>query len=122
MSKELMTRAAEAASALLKHKGYEIIENCYQLDENDSIYIIARDNEDEALVFCELLVRSSAEERLPEGRSADAARARGERAATQYLMTHSDFIDPTSLRFDEIAMCCISDDRAFLRHQINHLG
>lgn len=119
MSKELVNRAAaKAASKLLIQRGYEIIEENWRLDENDSVYIIARD-EDETLVFCELIVGSPTDEGLPEERSGKEIRKRGEYAATRYLLSCSDSIVPTSLRFDEIAIQPLSSDRAFVRHMIN---
>lgn len=103
MTKTMQEKAINAAELLLHRRGYEII------DTNDK-FVIA-ESEDGELVFAHVSITDS------EDFADTPTRELFERFAFTWLMKHSE--TNMHIRFDDIAMIVMGDERAFVRHNIN---
>ena len=104
---DMKEKAMGAVKAFLERKGYEIVDEAWQGPEGNG-----------TLVFVDATVRIGTDG-FPE-----AHRARGPRealAATWLAGNGDDYAD-TPVRFDEVAMMVVKEDRALLRHHINCFG
>ena len=102
---DMKEKAMGAVKAFLERKGYEIVDEAWQGPEGiGGIDLVAVD-EDGTLV--------------PE-----AHRARGlrEALAARWLAGNGDDYADTPVRFDEVAMMVVKENRALLRHHINCFG
>ena len=96
---DMKEKAMGAVKAFLERKGYEIVDEAWQGPEGiGGIDLVAVD-EDGTLVFVDATVRIGTDG-FPE-----AHRARGLR-----------------VRFDEVAMMVVKENRALLRHHVNCFG
>lgn len=113
--KELQNRAIKAARKFIERRGLEIIDDEPEGIENG---FVAR--EDGTVVFVEVSAASSIEAGFPREGAGEETRRRRERQAASWL-SRFDGAD-TSIRFDNIAVLVVSEDRALLRHHINCLS
>lgn len=105
-------RAIKAAQNFLTKRDYEIIDF-----DNELNIIVAK--EDDTVVFCKVVLT---EKEFPEINESVAAKERidMEHIAMCWL-SKNDYVD-MKIRFDEIAMIVVGDDKAFLRHHVNYLN
>ena len=117
---ELKQKAIKAAATFLDRRGYEVIDIEWESEDGSCIDVVARD--EDAIVFCDVQARRGAEKGMPE--ESLGARERMEINAAKWLGEHGDDPDnvDVAIRFDQIAMLVIGEDRALLRHHINCLG
>ena len=111
-------KAMGAVRTFLERKGYEIVDEAWQGPEGiGGIDLVAVD-EDGTLVFVDATVRIGTDG-FPE-----AHRARGlrEALAATWLAGNGDDYADTPVRFDEVAMMVVKENRALLRHHINCFG
>lgn len=115
---DMKEKAMGAVKAFLEHKGYEIVDEAWQGPEGiGGIDLVAVD-EDGTLVFVDATVRIGTDG-FPE-----AHRARGlrEALAAAWLAGNGDDYADTPVRFDEVAMMVVKENRALLRHHVNCFG
>ena len=106
---DMKEKAMGAVKAFLERKGYEIVDEAWQGPEGiGGIDLVAVD-EDGTLVFVDATVRIGTDG-FPE-----AHRARGLREALA-----ATWLAP--VRFDEVAMMVVKENRALLRHHVNCFG
>lgn len=119
---EFNERAIEAAAKFLAHQGHEIVETGWRAADGIGIDIVSRDDEG-TVVFTDVSARRGFDKGMP-GENAGASRERREIAAAAWLSEHGD--DPELLditvRFDDIAMMVVGENRALLRHHVNCLS
>ena len=119
---EFNERAIEAAEKFLTHRGHEIVETGWRAADGIGIDIVSRDD-DGTVVFTDVSARRGFDKGMP-GEDADASRERREIAAAAWLAEHGD--DPelldVTVRFDDIAMMVVGENRALLRHHVNCLS
>lgn len=116
MKTTIQARAQQALTKFLTRKDYEIQEIDWSCD-NECIDLVAKDLEGEALAFITCQISTTPEMGFPKEVN---DREKLERLAAAYLKDH-DFGD-CRIRFDNIALLVLNEDRAFLRHHINTLG
>ena len=112
---DMKEKAMGAVRAFLERKGYEIVDEAWQGPEGiGGIDLVAVD-EDGTLVFVYATVRIGTDD-FPE-----THRARGlrEALAAMWLTGNGDDYADTPVRFDEVAMMVVKENRALLRHHIN---
>lgn len=119
MSK-LREKALRAAETFVHHRGYEILDTGYRLEDGGQLDIVAKENGE--LVFIEVLMEVDSKKGFPEHKCDSASRARKESAAIQWLSDHPETTTGTAFRFDVISLVVIGDDRALARHFVNALG
>ena len=115
---DMKEKAMGAVKAFLERKGYEIVDEAWQGPEGiGGIDLVAVD-EDGTLVFVDATVRIGTDG-FPE-----AHRARGlrEALAARWLAGNGDDYADTPVRFDEVAMMVVKENRALLRHHVNCFG
>ena len=115
---DMKEKAMGAVKAFLERKGYEIVDEAWQGPEGiGGIDLVAVD-EDGTLVFVDATVRIGTDG-FPE-----AHRARGmrEALAATWLAGNGDDYADTPVRFDEVAMMVVKENRALLRHHVNCFG
>ena len=108
---DMKEKAMGAVKAFLERKGYEIVDEAWQGPEGiGGIDLVA--------VFVDATVRIGTDG-FPE-----AHRARGlrEALAARWLAGNGDDYADTPVRFDEVAMMVVKENRALLRHHINCFG
>ncbi|RNL40665.1 YraN family protein [Slackia equolifaciens] len=112
--KQLGRRGEEAACALLRRKGYVILERNWTCPAGEAD-IIALD--DGCIVFVEVKTRAGIERGLPEEAVTAQKRARYERIAGFFL---SQYDGPGArVRFDVIGVLALPRRRALARHLVN---
>ena len=107
---DMKEKAMGAVKAFLERKGYEVVDEAWQGPEGiGGIDLVAVD-EDGTLVFVDATVRIGTDG-FPE-----AHRARGlrEALATTWLAGNGDDYADTPVRFDEVAMMVVKENRALL--------
>lgn len=105
----LQERAVKAAKTSLVNKGYEIVGST----ERGPVAI-----DEDCLVFTSVLVRVMGSS---DGFATDmSSRKQRELEACMWLAEHPDYTMP--IRFDEVSLLVLGDDRAMLRHHINCLS
>lgn len=115
---DMKEKAMGAVRTFLERKGYEIVDEAWQGPEGiGGIDLVAVD-EDGTLVFVDATVRIGTDG-FPE-----AHRARGmrEALAAAWLAGNGDDYADTPVRFDEVAMMVVKENRALLRHHVNCFG
>lgn len=112
----LNEKAKKAASRYLERRGYDILEEGWASSAGTSDVIAT---EGDTLVFVDVKARRDTDKGFPEGRVDAAERTRREMVALAYLAEH-DFAD-MAVRFDNVSLVVIGDDRALVRHHINVL-
>ena len=108
---DMKEKAMGAVRTFLERKGYEIVDEAWQGPEGiGGIDLVAVD-EDGTLVFVDATVRIGTDG-FPE-----AHRARGlrEALAATWLAGNGDDYADTPVRFDEVAMMVVKENRALLR-------
>lgn len=113
---KLHDKVVEAAKKFLERRNYEVIAREWEAPNGYIIDIIAKDNDDDCLVFIE--VNESADKA---GGFKDTCNSRYEVeiATAMWLSENSDVYTDIPVRFDSISMIVLSEDRAFLRHHKN---
>ena len=116
----LKQNAIKAAATFLDRRGYEVIDTEWEFEDGGYIDVVTRD--EDAIVSCDVQARRGVEKGMPE--ESLGAHERMEVNAAKWLGQHGDDPDNVdiAIRFDQIAMLVIGEDRAFLRHHINCLG
>ncbi|MBR5259878.1 MAG: YraN family protein [Eggerthellaceae bacterium] len=112
-AKILDQRGKEAAAKFLERRGYDVIErnwSCYA----GTVDIIA--NDEDTLVFVEVNTCRDDKGGFPAETNVAEKRAQYEKIALAFL-TDYDAVDMT-VRFDNISIVVIGDDRALVRHHI----
>lgn len=115
---DMKEKAMGAVKVFLERKGYEIVDEAWQGPEGiGGIDLVAVD-EDGTLVFVDATVRIGTDG-FPE-----AHRVRGlrEALAATWLAGNGDDYADTPVRFDEVAMMVVKENRALLRHHVNCFG
>ena len=115
---DMKEKAMGAVRTFLEHKGYEVVDEAWQGPEGiGGIDLVALD-EDGTMVFIDATVRIGTDG-FPE-----AHRARGlrEALAAMWLADNGDDYADTPVRFDEVAMMVVKENRALLRHHVNCFG
>ena len=106
------------AKTFLERKGYEIVDEAWQGPEGiGGIDLVAVD-EDGTLVFVDATVRIGTDG-FPEARRARGLR---EALAATWLAGNGDDYADTPVRFDEVVMMVVKENRALLRHRVNCFG
>ena len=115
-NKELNKKAKKAAARYLELRGYEIVERNWAFGD-DSIDVIAIDNNDYALCFIDITV-STFDGGAFKPTNAENMRAKFERAACAWLITRGDYCD-IAARYDLIDVKVLNDSRAMIKHHVN---
>lgn len=118
---ELKQKALKAAATFLTRCGYELIETEWKSEDGGAIDVVTLDGN--TIVFCDVEACCDVEKGMPT-EAGEGARERREINAAKWLAEHGndpDFVDVT-IRFDDIAMLVVGEDRALLRHHINCFG
>ena len=111
----IQDQTIEAAVKYLEHKGYDNIERA----ENKPYDLVARDV-DNTLVFIVVQMRTANAEGFAELPSGNWI-PRLERAAAEYLVDHeTDTYE--EVRFDNISLLVMTNNRALLRHYHNFIN
>lgn len=113
---KLHDKVVEAAKKFLERRNYEVITREWEAPSGYIIDLVAKDNDDDCLVFIE--VNESTDK---EGGFKDTCNSRYEVeiATAMWLSENSDVYTDIPVRFDSISMIVLSEDRAFLRHHKN---
>lgn len=115
--KNLMERAFQAASRYLTLKGYEMLDDSWEDPvTGDQVGVVADDDGD--IVFATVSARTGVDGFGKEAKD----RGRLESLAAKWLASHQedDLVD-RRVRFDDISMLVVSENRALLRHHVNTL-
>ncbi len=113
----LNEKAIEATVRFLERKGCEVVDRKWAGPEGiGAIDLVAV--EDGELVFVDVAARRSTDG-FPE---AHVGRELREVLAAKWLGEHSDEYVNASVRFDDVAMMVMDDDRALLRRHVNCFG
>ena len=117
---ELKQKAIKAAATFLDRRGYEVIDTEWESEDGSYIDVVARD--ENAIVFCDVQARRGVKRGMPE--ESLGTRERMEINAAKWLGEHGDDLEnvDVAIRFDQIAMLVIGEDRALLKYHINCLG
>lgn len=109
---DLTTRGVKAAERYLQVRGYEVLET---VREGSADVIVADDNEE--IVFANVTVRADFGSGFPVGSVSPEKISRMEMIAARWLR---DCDHPEGrVRFDEISILAVSEDRALVRHHLN---
>ena len=112
----LLDRAISASARYCELKGYEVLEhNWSPEDSEESVPLIAYD--EDALVFIDVKVRIGFDGFIPES---ETDREAMEVLAARYL-TQAELESNVEVRFDIISMMVVSEDRAMLKLDWQHL-
>ncbi len=111
----LKNRAIEATARFLECRSYEIVDR----PQDGEADIVARDAQEDALVFVEVKAHTSPGSGFPEAEVSD--RAKREAGALTWLQSHPETVD-TTVRFDKVDLLIVASDRALVRHHINCLA
>ncbi len=114
----LNAKARNAASLFLNRRGYTVLECDWTCPAGTSD-IVAR--EGDTLVFVDVSARSGADRGFPAEAHGGDVRVRREMIALAWLAEHANEVNET-VRFDNIALVTIGNNRAMIRHHINVLG
>lgn len=113
----LNEKATRAASRYLEHRGYDILEEGWASPAGTSDIIAT---EGDTLVFVDVRARRDTDAGFPSEPPTAAERTRREMIALAYLSEHD--MAEMAVRFDNIALMVVGDDRALLRHHIGCLS
>ncbi|MCL2808410.1 MAG: YraN family protein [Coriobacteriia bacterium] len=113
----LETRSQTMAEHFLNEKGYRIVERDWCIKQGSS-GLVAED--DDTLVFIQVLSRESDDGKLPEEKPARRSRASFELSAAKYLSRNNR--QSSRVRFDIISLLLLGKNQAFLRHHIDALS
>lgn len=117
--KTLQGQGIEAAKRYLAKHNCEIINENVTLMGEDSeftIDLIAKDNEENDVVFVNVDIKGDVEEGMPKERR--MKREDFERIISSYFSINPDY-DRCGVRYDTIALLILSEDKALLRHHKN---
>lgn len=113
----LNKKAIEATARFLERKGCEVVDRGWAGPEGIGVIdLVVIDDGD--LVFVDVSARR-ATDGFPE---AHLGRELREILAAKWLGEHSDEYTGMSVRFDDVAMMVMDDNRALLRRHVNCLG
>lgn len=116
-NQKLAHKGMKAAKAYLENKGYEILDADYKCPYGQ-IDVVSRF--EDVLAFTSVSVYRNDQNKLPKERFSDDDRQRMEQVMAHYLANH-DYVD-MSVRWDNMSILVITDDRALLRYHVNALG
>lgn len=108
MTETMQERVINAAELCLQRKGYEVL-------DVTSKFVVASD-EDETLVFVHVSYTDGGEDFPP-----TPNRTYFERFAFSWLMKN-EYADECPIRFDDLSMRVVGQERAFVRHHISCLA
>ena len=127
---DMKEKAMGAVKAFLERKGYEIVDEAWQGPEGiGGIDLVAVD-EDGTLVFVDATMDTD-EDGIVVGivncfvetqNCQERERGLREALAARWLAGNGDDYADTPVRFDEVAMMVVKENRALLRHHINCFG
>lgn len=109
--KDLQERAIKAACDLMERSGCEIIKRGWEC-EFGSIDIIAKDENDEGVIFARVSTCDMSKDGFPEEDKSAETRNQLEMIAANYLAENST---PGGVRFDMIILMVIGENKAFAR-------
>lgn len=116
-NQKLAHKGMKAAKAYLENKGYEIVDVDYKCPYGQ-IDVVSKF--EDVLAFTSVSVYRNDQNKLPKERFSDDDRQRMEQVMAHYLANH-DYVD-MSVRWDNMSILVITDDRALLRYHVNALG
>lgn len=114
----LNDKATKAACRYLEHRGYTVLETAWKCPAG-TCDVIAEDGD--AIVFVDVSARRDADKGFPSERCNAGVRERREKVALAWFAEHEDAVD-MPVRFDNIALLVMGDNRAMIRHHLNALG
>lgn len=114
---KLALKGMKAAKAYLENKGYEVVDTDYKCPYGQ-IDVVSKF--EDVLAFTSVAVYRNDQNKLPKERFSDDDRQRMEQVMAHYLANH-DYVD-MSVRWDNMSILVITDDRALLRYHVNALG
>lgn len=114
---KLALKGMRAAKAYLENKGYEVVDTNYKCPYGQ-IDVVSMF--EDVLAFTSVAVYRNDQNKLPKERFNDNDRQRMEQVMAHYLANH-DYVD-MSVRWDNMSILVITDDRALLRYHVNALG
>lgn len=117
MNKTLKQQAIESAARFLAHKGYDILETGWTCAAGTAD-IVARDGD--ALVFVDVRTRVGAEQCMPAPGVPAEERDSREKVAAFFLAGYAEV--GMLIRFDDISLLILAEDRALVRHHVNCLA
>lgn len=117
MNKTLKQQSIESAAGFLAHRGYEILETGWTCAAGTAD-IIARDGD--ALVFVDVSARIGADKGMPASGVSAGERDSREKVAAFFLAGYAEV--GVRIRFDDISLLILSEDRALVRHHVNCLA
>ena len=115
--KKIGKRGLNAAERYLKLMGYKVLDRSWECPAGE-VDLVAKDGD--VLVFVTVKTRTSIERGLPKESTGPDARARCEKVASYYLCGCRDLDYP--VRFDEVSLLVVAEDRALVRHYQNVFG
>ena len=115
--RNLVVRSKAAAARYLERFGYEVLDEDWACPAGE-IDIVARDGD--ALVFIQVQSRTSFDRGFPTCSVTPEKRSCLEKIAMWYLRDY-EFVD-IPVRFDEVSIMVIAEDRALIRHYVNAFG
>lgn len=113
---ELHDKVIEGAKKFLERRNYEVISREWEAPNGYAIDLVAKDNDDDCLVFIEVNENT---DKAGGFKYACSNRHEVEIAVAMWLSGNSDIYSDIPVRFDSISMIVLSEDRAFLRHHKN---
>ena len=113
---ELEEKGLVAAKKFVERKGWEIIDDCPELEHFD---FVAKD--ENTVVFVGVNAHLSCEGE-PVYSERVCSRSIFEQESLEWLVAHLDIAFDVKLRCDQIALCVLAEDRAMLRHHIDVLN
>lgn len=116
-NEKLANKGMKAAKAYLENKGYEVVDVDYKCPYGQ-IDVVSKF--EDVLAFTSVSVYRNDQNKLPKERFSDDDRQRMEQIMAHYLANH-DYVD-MSVRWDNMSILVITDDRALLRYHVNALG
>lgn len=114
----LKDKATKAASRYLEHRGYTVLETAWKCPAG-TCDVIAEDGD--AIVFVDVSARRDTGKSFPSERRNAGVRERREMVALAWFAEHEGAVD-MAVRFDNIALLVMGDNRAMIRHHLNALG
>ncbi|WP_307980775.1 YraN family protein [uncultured Senegalimassilia sp.] len=115
---ELHAKATSVAAKFLERRGYEVLGT--EIDTDAGIVDILAIDGNEDIVLVDVMISASVGEGHHES---SLSRDQRERQAAFILAgeVSEEYVDHT-IRFDEISLVVVKDNRGFLRHHINAWG
>ena len=116
-NEQLAKKGMRAAQAYLENKGYEIVDTDYRCPFGQ-IDVVSKF--EDTLAFTSVSVYRNDSYTMPKEHIDANDRQRMEQVMAKYLSEH-DYVD-MSVRWDNMSILVVSDDKALLRYHVNALG